>query len=75
MTNHNITGSEVGAEPAPVYLREIKTSRPINARVLLPFAAALALPAFLVDQLVGFPICVVVVLAAFFALLLKPETR
>lgn len=75
MTHHNIAGSEVGVRRPPIYLREIKSHRPSLGRALLPIAAALALPAYVVDQLVGFPICVLVIVAGFLAYVFKPERR
>ncbi len=74
MTHHNITGSEVGTRPLS-YVREINPRRPIGGRVLLMIAPVAGVLAFGVDSLVGFPICVVLILAAFAAWILKPGRR
>ncbi len=72
---HNITGSEVGADRAPTYLREIKPRRPITIWMLAPFVVPLAVPIYLIDQLIGFPLCVLMIVAAFLAWVFKPERR
>lgn len=75
MTLHNISGSEVGARRPLPYVREIKARRPISGRVLWLVAPPAGVLAFVLDQLVGFPICVVLILAGFVAWILKPERR